>query len=130
MFWYSDRLIEDVLQSEGGLDYAFDCIGNKAVLDSALKSLTPWGTLVVIGLGPPGNKIEVSVAELLMGKCLTGGYFGKYKPRAANQRLVDMHCLGVLPIDDLITHRVTLKDINKAFDRLKEGKTIRTIIEF
>ena len=47
--FFADKPIEEVLQSEGGLDYAFDCIGNKAVMDTAVKSLVPWGTLCVNG---------------------------------------------------------------------------------
>ena len=81
-------------------------------------------------MAPAGTKAEVSVADLLTGKTVTGGSQGGFKLRAADQKLVDMYCSGDLPIDALITHRMPLQDINKAFDGLKEGKTIRTVIEY
>ncbi len=92
--------------------------------------MTPWGTLLVVGLGPPGNKVEATVSELLFGKKITGGYFGNRKSREANQQLVDKYAAGKLPIDHLITHRFKLEEINDAFDLLKAGKTLRAIIEF
>ena len=126
----SDKPIEEVLQSEGGLDYAFDCIGSQSALDSALKSLAPWGTLCCNGYGLPGTHVKVNQMELLFGKTVLGGTQGRYKLRAADQMLVDMYCSGELPIDPLITHRIKLDDINKAMDALKSGQTIRTVIEY
>jgi S-(hydroxymethyl)glutathione dehydrogenase/alcohol dehydrogenase len=82
------------------------------------------------GLGKRGNKVETSVAELLEGRQVAGGYFGNMKPREANQRLVDMMCAESLKIDSMVTHRMRLEDIGRAFDVLKAGKTIRTVIEF
>ncbi|CAG2178134.1 unnamed protein product, partial [Oppiella nova] len=122
-----DQPLEEVLRAKG-IEYAFDCVGNEDVLNTALKSLTPWGSLTVIGLGKRGNKVETSVAELLEGRQVAGGYFGNMKPREANQRLVDMMCAGNLKIDSMITHRMRLEDIGRAFDVLKAGETIRTTI--
>lgn len=65
-----------------------------------------------------------------MGRRVGGGFFGNQKPRDTNQKLVDMYLSGELPIDDLITHRISLDQINEAFDTLKAGKTIRTVIQF
>jgi S-(hydroxymethyl)glutathione dehydrogenase/alcohol dehydrogenase len=85
---------------------------------------------VAVGLGPRGNKIEVSVSDLLSGKKLLGGYFANQKSRQAVQNLVEKYVSGNLPIDPLITHRFKLDQINEAFDLLKRGKTVRSIIEF
>jgi len=125
-----DKPIEEVLLKDGGIDYAFDCIGNQAVLNSGIKSLTPWGTLLVVGLGPRGNKVEATVSELLMGKTIVGGYFGNQKSREANQQLVYKYASGKLPVDQLITHRFKLDQINDAFDLLKAGKAVRSVVEF
>ncbi|CAG2100505.1 unnamed protein product [Medioppia subpectinata] len=124
-----EKPLDEILRAKG-IEFAFDCIGNQQVLDCALKSLTPWGFLTVIGLGKRGNAVTTSVAELLEGRHVAGGYFGNMKPREANQRLVDMLCAGELEIKDLITHRIRLEDINAGFDVLKAGKTIRTVIQF
>ena len=102
-------------------------MGSQVVIDSALKSLSPWGTLSVIGLGPKGNKVSVTVKDLLTGQTLTGGYFGNTKSRKANQQLVELFCEGKLDITSMITHRISLNDINKGFDGLKAGQTIRSV---
>ena len=125
-----DKPIEEVLQKDGGIDYAFDCVGNQGVLNSGLKSLSPWGTLLVVGLAPRGSSVNVGVKELLGGITVVGGYFGQQKSRKAIQQLVDMYVSGKLPIDPLITHRFKLEQINDAFDLLKAGKTVRSVIEF
>ncbi|XP_054163243.1 alcohol dehydrogenase class-3 chain L-like [Oppia nitens] len=124
------KSIEEYFKEIGGLDYAFDCIGNQQVLDSAYNSLNLWGSLVVIGLGARGNKVVASVAELLNGRKVMGAYYGNQKPRKNIENLVDKYISGDLPIDGLITHRIRLDDISEGFDKLKSGKTIRTIIEF
>ena len=126
----NNTIVEDVLQSTGGVDYAFDCVGSQRVLDSALKSLTPWGTLAVVGLGPKGNRVSVAVKDLLTGQTVIGGYVGKAKPREAYQRLVDKYCAGELDVSSLISHRIRLEDINHGFDTLKSGKAIRIVVQF
>ncbi len=87
------------------------------------------GTLLVVGLGPRGNKVEVTVSQLLMGTTIAGGYFGNQKPREATQKLVENYVTGKLAIDPLITHRFKLDQINEAFDLLKAGKTVRSVID-
>ena len=70
------------------------------------------------------------MSDLVMGRTVTGGLFGNYKPRKGNQELVEKYLNGSLPIDGLITHRIRLDDINEGFDNLKAGKTVRTVIDF
>ncbi|CAG2102964.1 unnamed protein product [Medioppia subpectinata] len=120
----TDKQIDDILKSEGGVDYAFDCIGSVDVIDSCLKSLHPWG------LPPRGKTVNIPSSQLLGGAHVSGGYYGNAKPRALNQHLVDLHCTDRLPIEHMITQRLNLDDINKAFDDLKAGKAIRTVIVF
>ncbi|CAG2168191.1 unnamed protein product, partial [Oppiella nova] len=117
-----DESLETLLQSEGGIDYAFDCIGNQHVLNTAYNSLKPWGSLTVIGLGSKGSKIDVKVAELVKGRYVLGGFFGNYKPRKGNQELVEKYLNGSLPIDGLITHRILI-----IFNSLK-SKVIEVMI--
>lgn len=81
-------------------------------------------------MGPRGSKVEAKVADLLQGRQVLGGFFGNAKPRELNQRLVENYLNGSLPIDDLVSHRISLDQINEGFDRLRAGKTIRTVIEY
>lgn len=122
--------VEEVLVNAGGVDYALDCVGSQSVLDCALKSLTPWGTLAVVGLGPKGNRVSVAVKDLLTGQTVVGGYMGKSKPREANQRLVNKCCAGQLDVGALVSHRIRLEEINQGFDLLKGGNAIRVVIQY
>ncbi|CAG2170303.1 unnamed protein product [Oppiella nova] len=122
--------VDEILKSYGGVDYAFDCIGNIDVINSCIQSLNTWGFLVLIGLPDRGQSVSIPAGKLLQGAHVSGGHFGNAKPRELNQRLVDLHCSARLPIEPMITQRLHLDNINKAFDDLRAGKTIRTVIEF
>ncbi|CAG2169820.1 unnamed protein product, partial [Oppiella nova] len=126
----SSQSVDEILKGYGGVDYAFDCIGNIDVINSCIQSLSTWGFLVLIGLPDRGQSVSIPAGKLLQGAHVSGGHFGNAKPRELNQRLVDLHCSARLPIEPMITQRLHLNNINKAFDDLRAGKTIRTVIDF
>ena len=68
-------------------------------------------------MGPKGNTVDTKVGDFLKGRTVSGGFFGNYKPRKANQELVEKYLNGSLPIDGLITHRIRLDDIRSVGDR-------------
>ena len=119
-----------MLKTEGGVDYAFDCIGNEEVLDTALQMLSPWGTLVSVGLPPRGVKIKVPTLSFLTGTTISGGLFGGQKSRKAVLDLMEKYISGDIRVDLLISDRFQLHQINDAFDMMKKGKMIRGIIEY
>ena len=82
------------------------------------------------GLGPSGKTLEVKVSDLLNGQKLMGGYFANEKSRKSIENLTEKYVRGELPIDPLITHRFKLDQINEAFDLLRDGKTVRSVIEY
>jgi len=125
-----DKGVAELFQEQGGLDYAFECIGNVRTLETALSSLSLWGTLMIIGLSPKGTQLPFSVGKLQSGQRIIGGFFGGYRSREGVEELTEKYVTGNLEINDLITHQFKLDQINEAFDHLKSGKSIRSVIIF
>ena len=126
-----DKPVEQYLMEKyGGADYAFDCIGSQAVLNTALNSLSVFGTLVVVGLAPKGTAVTYPTAQLLMGRKIVGAFMGNQPCDQAYQELTNMYIEGNYNIDRLVTNKFKLDQINEAFQTLKDGKCIRSLIIF
>lgn len=110
-----------------GVDYSFECTGNKSVIVEAFKSTrNGWGTTVILGVNL--TEVPIDCAELLCGKTLKGSLFGGMKAKTDLPQLVDMYMNKELRLDDLITHEISFPEINKAFELLKEGECLRCIM--
>ncbi|KAF3694155.1 Alcohol dehydrogenase class-3 [Channa argus] len=122
--------IQEVLVEEtcGGVDYALECVGSPAVMNAALEStVEAWGTCVIAGWSET-ESMSVMVEKILMGRTLKGTYFGGWKSVQDVPKLVDDYMNQKLKLDEFITHKLPLDQINVAFDLLKGGKSIRTVI--
>ncbi|KAM9741095.1 alcohol dehydrogenase class-3-like [Menidia menidia] len=122
--------IQEVLQkmTDGGVDYALECVGSPAVMTAALEATTEaWGTCVIAGWTET-EVMDVKVIKILMGRTLKGTYFGGWKSAIDVPKLVDDYMHKKLKLDELITHNLPLDQINAAFDLLKSGKSIRSVI--
>lgn len=113
-----------------GVDFAFDCFGSQQIVDVALRSLSPFGTFAMVGLAKAGTKIDYPTADLLYGRRIVGGFLGQKKIDQAYDELVQMYLDGRYDIDRLITNKFRLEQINEAFQTLKDGKCIRSLIIF
>lgn len=125
--------IQEVLMelTDGGVDYAFECIGNTAIMEAALESCHKgWGKCIVIGVAGAGQKMHVKPFLLVTGRSLSGSAYGGVKGRSQLPGYVDQYMDGKLKIDEFITHNLPLERINEAFDLLHQGKSIRSIIHF
>ncbi len=123
-----DHLVE---RSNGGADYSFECIGNVDVMRDALECCHKgWGESVIIGVAGAGKQITTRPFQLVTGRVWRGSAFGGARGRTDVPKIVDWYMDGKINIDDLITHKLPLEDINKAFDLMHAGKSIRTVIEF
>ncbi|GLJ46935.1 hypothetical protein SUGI_0990460 [Cryptomeria japonica] len=110
-----------------GVDYSFDCTGNKSVIVEAFKSTrNGWGTTVVLGANM--TEVPIDCAELLRGKTIKGSFFGGMKAKTDLPLLVDKYMKKELQLDDFITHEISFPEINKAFELLKEGECLRCIM--
>ena len=115
----------------GGADYSFECIGSVEVMRQALECChKAWGESVINGVAGAGEEIATRPFQLVTGRVWRGTAFGGAKGRTDVPKIVDWYMDGKINIDDLITHKMPLDDINKAFDLMHEGKSIRSVVEF
>ena len=117
--------------TRGGADYSFECIGNVEVMRQALECCHKgWGVSVIIGVAGAGQEIKTRPFQLVTGRVWKGTAFGGAKGRRDVPKIVDWYMEGKINIDDLITHKLKLDDINKGFDLMHEGKSIRSVVVF
>lgn len=128
-----DKPIQDVIVglTDGGVDYSFECVGNVKLMRAALECCHKgWGESTIIGVAGAGQEISTRPFQLVTGRVWRGSAFGGVKGRTELPSYVQKAQKGEIPLDDFITHTMPLEDINKAFDLMHEGKSIRTVIHF
>ncbi len=123
-----DHLVEI---TDGGADYSFECIGNVNVMRTALECAHKgWGESIIIGVAGAGQEISTRPFQLVTGRSWRGTAFGGARGRTDVPKIVDWYMDGKIQIDPMITHKMPLEDINKGFDLMHEGKSIRSVVEF
>lgn len=122
-----DYLIE---MTDGGLDYTFDCTGNVKVMRAALEACHKgWGQSIIIGVAAAGEEISTRPFQLVTGRVWRGCAFGGIKGRSQLPDLVDDYMTGKLKVDEFITHRKTLTQLNDGFQVMHEGNCIRCVVD-
>ncbi len=117
--------------TKGGADHSFECIGNVDVMRQALECCHKgWGESTIIGVAGAGQEISTRPFQLVTGRVWRGTAFGGAKGRTDVPKIVDWYMEGRINIDDLITHTMPLDDINKAFDLMHAGESIRSVVTF
>lgn len=117
--------------TNGGADFSFECIGNVKIMRQALECCHKgWGTCVIVGVAGAGEEISTRPFQLVTGRTWKGTAFGGAKGRRDLPKIVDWYMEGKINIDDLITEFMPLENINRAFDLMHEGKSIRSVIKF
>jgi S-(hydroxymethyl)glutathione dehydrogenase/alcohol dehydrogenase len=115
----------------GGADYTFDCTGNVEVMRAALEaSHRGWGQSIIIGVAGAGQEIKTRPFQLVTGRTWKGTAFGGARGRSDVPRIVDWYMEGKIQIDPMITHTMPLADINKGFDLMHAGESIRSVVVF
>ncbi|TKA94534.1 S-(hydroxymethyl)glutathione dehydrogenase/class III alcohol dehydrogenase [Cereibacter changlensis] len=115
----------------GGADYSFDCTGNVKVMRDALECThRGWGVSVVIGVAPAGAEIQTRPFQLVTGRVWKGTAFGGARGRTDVPQIVDWYMDGKIQIDPMITHTLKLEDINKGFDLMHAGESIRSVVVY
>jgi S-(hydroxymethyl)glutathione dehydrogenase/alcohol dehydrogenase len=115
----------------GGADYSFECIGNVDVMRQALECThRGWGVSVIIGVAGAGQEIRTRPFQLVTGRVWKGTAFGGARGRTDVPKIVDWYMQGKIQIDPMITHVMPLNDINKGFDLMKRGESIRGVVTF
>ena len=117
--------------TNGGADHSFECIGNVLTMRQALECCHKgWGESTIIGVAGAGQEIATRPFQLVTGRVWRGTAFGGAKGRTDVPKIVDWYMDGKINIDDLITHKLPLEDINRAFDLMHAGESIRSVVEF
>jgi S-(hydroxymethyl)glutathione dehydrogenase/alcohol dehydrogenase len=117
--------------TKGGADYSFECVGDVKVMRQALECCHKgWGTSVIIGVAGAGQEISTRPFQLVTGRVWKGSAFGGARGRTDVPKIVDWYMEKRINIDDLITHTMPLDDINKAFDLMHAGESIRSVVLF
>jgi len=115
----------------GGADYTFDCTGNVTVMRQALEAChRGWGQSIVIGVAGAGREISTRPFQLVTGRVWKGTAFGGARGRTDVPKIVDWYMAGKIEIDPMITHTLKLDEINKGFDLMHEGKSIRSVVVY
>ena len=128
----NDDLVAHLVNvTNGGADYTFDATGNVNVMRTALESAHKgWGESIIIGVAPAGAEISTRPFQLVTGRVWKGTAFGGARGRTDVPKIVDWYMEGKIQIDPMITHSFSLDDINKGFDLMHEGKSIRSVVIF
>jgi len=126
------NLVDHLVQlTDGGADYSFECIGNTTTMRQALECChRGWGKSVIIGVAESGQEISTRPFQLVTGRVWLGSAFGGARGRTDVPRIVDWYMDGKIRIDELITHRLALEDINQGFELMKRGESIRSVVVF
>ncbi len=128
-----DQPIQNVIVdlTEGGVDYSFECVGNVNLMRSALECCHKgWGESIIIGVAGAGQEISTRPFQLVTGRVWRGTAFGGVKGRSQLPGYVDKYLAGEIKVDEMVTHTMPLREINRAFDLMHEGKSIRSVITF
>ncbi len=116
--------------TDGGADYTFEAIGNKVVAEQAFDALRAGGTATIIGMIPVGDKVELTGSQFLMEKKIQGCTMGSNRFPVDMPRYIDFYLQGTLKLDEMITKRGKLEDVNEAFRAMKDGEVARTVLMF
>ncbi|MDA7429369.1 S-(hydroxymethyl)glutathione dehydrogenase/class III alcohol dehydrogenase [Primorskyibacter aestuariivivens] len=117
--------------TRGGADYTFDATGNVNVMRAALESAHKgWGESIIIGVAPAGAEISTRPFQLVTGRVWRGTAFGGARGRTDVPQIVDWYMDGKIEIDPMITHTLTLDEINKGFDLMHAGESIRSVVVY
>jgi S-(hydroxymethyl)glutathione dehydrogenase / alcohol dehydrogenase len=127
----AQTIAEILALTDGGADYTFDCTGNTEVMRTALEAChRGWGTSIIIGVAEAGKEISTRPFQLVTGRNWRGTAFGGAKGRTDVPKIVDWYMNGKIEIDPMITHVLTLEEINKGFDLMHAGESIRSVVVY
>ncbi|MEX1255639.1 MAG: Zn-dependent alcohol dehydrogenase [Dehalococcoidia bacterium] len=116
--------------TDGGVDYSFEAIGLKTAAEQAFYAVRPGGTATIIGMIPVGEKVEIEGRYFLSERKLQGSSMGSNRFRVDMPRYIDFYLQGRLRLDEMITRRGRLEDVNEAFRAMKAGEVARTVLMF
>ena len=128
-----DKPIQQVIveMTGWGVDHSFECIGNVNVMRAALECAhRGWGQSVIIGVAGAGQEISTRPFQLVTGRKWMGTAFGGVKGRSQLPGMVEDAMAGRIQLAPFVTHTMGLTDINRAFDLMHAGESIRSVVHY
>ena len=127
-----ENVVDAIVQlTDGGADYSFECVGNTQLMRQALECCHKgWGKSIVIGVAAAGQEISTRPFQLVTGRHWLGSAFGGARGRTDVPKFVDWYMEGKIEIDPMITHNLALEDINKGFELMHSGESIRSVVVY
>ncbi len=123
--------VEQVLELSGrGVDHAFDCLGSKRTAEDAFKMLAFDGTATLVGLFREGETIELTGAAFLRERKVQGSLLGSNRFRVDMPRIIELYMQSRMNLDVFISQKIRLEDINDGFAAMRDGKVLRSLIDF
>jgi S-(hydroxymethyl)glutathione dehydrogenase / alcohol dehydrogenase len=126
----ADPVKEIKALSDGGVDYSFEAIGNSRVLEQCFYSLAPRGICTLVGAIPTGQKVELVAGHFYIEKQIRGCFMGSNRFHLDMPRYLDLYRQGRLNLDDMVSRRGRLEDVNEAFRAMEAGEVTRTVLTF
>jgi S-(hydroxymethyl)glutathione dehydrogenase / alcohol dehydrogenase len=126
----ADAVREIKRLSDGGVEYSFDAIGNPRVLEQCVYCLAPRGLATLVGAIPPDEKVEFKSGHLFVEKRIQGCFMGSNRFHLDMPKYLDLYRQGRLNLDDMISQRGRLEDVNEAFRAMEAGEVTRTVLTF
>ena len=125
-----DVVAKVVELTQGGVEFSFECIGIAATVEQCFKMLQPGGTATVVGLFAPGVKAAIEGSDFFLEKKIHGSALGSARIREDIPRLIELYLQGRLNLDDMVSRRIRLEDINEGFAAMTRGEVARSVIVF
>jgi S-(hydroxymethyl)glutathione dehydrogenase/alcohol dehydrogenase len=127
----SEDVVATVMEWTGGLgvEFSFEAIGNPEAATQAFNMIRPGGTAVIVGMMPQGAKVEFDGVSFLAEKRVIGSMYGSTNFREHMPKLIELFLKERLDLSSLVSQRMPLEDVNRAFDLMKEGKVARSVLE-
>jgi S-(hydroxymethyl)glutathione dehydrogenase/alcohol dehydrogenase len=120
-----------VTMTNGGVDYSFECVGSVKLMRAALECCHKgWGESVIIGVAGAGEEISTRPFQLVTGRVWRGSAFGGVKGRSELPGYVDRYMKKEITIDPFVTHILPHREVNRAFELMHHGKSIRTVLKY
>jgi S-(hydroxymethyl)glutathione dehydrogenase/alcohol dehydrogenase len=113
-----------------GVHYAFEVVGRADTITLAYNMLRPTGLAVAVGVAPPADEARLRCGGLLQGKALIGSSYGSATPTRDIPRFVELYKQGELKLEPMITHRISIDEVNDAFETMIHGNGARSVIIF
>jgi S-(hydroxymethyl)glutathione dehydrogenase / alcohol dehydrogenase len=118
------------LAGRGGVDFAFEMVGTQRTMEQALLATHRGGTCVVVGVSPAGTRLSIDPSLLLQQRVLTGSSFGGGHQRTDVPMLIDLYMSGKYRLNEMISRRLPLTELNHAFDLMLQGEVKRSVIVY